>query len=397
MKRKVIVGLIVFFMVLVSTPIKAKEESVSLHSDYVYVYSLKDNRSLYEKNAKEKIYPSSMTKLMTILCALDYIEDLNEKVVISETLLAGLEETGASSAGFKVNDTPTYLDLLYGIMLSSGTDEAKVVALSLFGDEAIFVDKMNKKAKQMHLENTHFVNTSGLHNDDHYSSAYDMAMIVKEGLKNKIFKTIYCASSYTTTTGLVLSSAYENQVALLDKDASVIKGYKTGFTNEASLCSASYMMLENEPIIMISGQTHSDASYPYHIEDALTMADYIANHFERKTLAKKDDVIGKIAIAGEDDFKVKANHDISLLLEKGKDGEAVFEGFKQMETPLFIESYLGDFVVYVDGKEIYREEYFMPYTIEKQNGLLSSGQFAYFIFVIALLFMMTRKRSLPRK
>ncbi len=392
MKRKGIAGILVLFIMLMGTPLKAKEEKVSLRSQYAYVYSLQDQRALYEKQAYEKMYPASMTKMMTILCALDMIEDFDAQIEITKDMLVGLEETGASMAGFSIGDTPTYLDLLYGIMLPSGADAARAIAISLCEEEAVFVEKMNDKAQDLKLENTHFVNVSGLHDDHHYSTAYDMAMIVKAGLENEMFKEIFCADSYTTTTGLTLSSVYGNQVAYLGKDTSMIKGQKTGFTYEASLCLASYMMIENEPIIMISAQTNSDASYPYHIEDALVMANYIANHFERQQLTKKNDVIGKIRIEGADDFEVKANHDISLLLEKGKDKEVVFEGFDEMKSPIFIESYLGDYVVYVEGKEVYREEYFMPYTLSQQNPVFSNGQIAYFIFMIALIFMMSAKR-----
>lgn len=162
-----------------------------VESPYIYFYHLDRGEVLYEQDSKEEIAVASLTKIMTSLVALDLITNLDAEVILTSKDFKGLKEANASVAGFFVGEKVTYRDLLYGLLLPSGADAALALANHLVGSEDAFVDKMNEKAKNLNLEHTHFINTTGLDSDGHYSSVEDIAIILKEALKNQEFEKIF--------------------------------------------------------------------------------------------------------------------------------------------------------------------------------------------------------------
>lgn len=344
-------------------------EEVTLHSDYAIFMNLNDNRILYDKNAKQRMYPASMTKIMTTLIAIENIEDIDAKCVISEEMLAGLKEANASVAGFQLEESVSYRDLLYGILLPSGADASRAVAISLFNKEAEFVSKMNEKAKALKMTETHFVNVSGLHDDNHYSSVYDIAILLKDALNNELFKEIFCTSSYQCENGLTLYSTMQRQARNYSLDVSFIYGAKTGFTNEAALCLASYANYQGEDYIMVSGQTHSDSSYPLHVEDAIQLYHYMFSHYTREVVVKKGDVIKALPVkySSLSTYELKAEKDISVLV-KDKDTSSikkVYNGLDVLEAPIFPLDNIGSYHIYDKDELIFTMDVKVDEQIEK--------------------------------
>lgn len=339
--------------------IKAVENNLNIKSEYAILINLNDDRILYEKKANEKMYPASMTKVMSALVAIEQIDDLNTTYVITEKDLQGLKEANASVAGFIEGEKVTYKDLLYGLLLPSGADASNALAHSLFGSQEAMVLKMNEKAKALNMRKTHFVNASGLHDDQHYTTVYDMSVLLKEALKNDMFKTVFCSETYQTSNGrMTMHSTAYKQSREHQLDISIISGAKTGFTNEASLCLASYVQQGSEEYIMVSGQTHSDSSQAYHLEDALKMYQYVFDHYERKTIIKKNDVIGKFKVryASKEAYEVYATSDISLLVNTANMPLQVeFIEMKELDAPIFTQSIVGTLLIQ-DGKEVVYEE-----------------------------------------
>ena len=152
----------------------------------------------------------------------------------------------ASVAGFLNGETITMTDLLYGLILPSGADAALALAEKISGSEAEFVKLMNQKVKALGLKDTHFVNTSGLYDSDHYSTAYDMAVILETALKNPVCKKVLSTYQYTTSVtpqhpeGIPLSATLFEYMYGTEPETATILGGKTGFVNEAGYCIASY-------------------------------------------------------------------------------------------------------------------------------------------------------------
>ena len=149
-----------------------------LYSDTILLVNMDTGVVVYEKDCHERRYPASLTKIMTYIVALENIEDVeNTRIEIKQDVIDLLSGTGSSMSGldYKIGQKIKAIDLLYCLMVSSGNDAALVLADYIGGgDIDLFVDAMNEKAAELGLEDTHFVNPHGLHDPDHYSTAYDI-------------------------------------------------------------------------------------------------------------------------------------------------------------------------------------------------------------------------------
>ncbi len=209
------------------------------------LYEIDSETMLYGYNVDDKRYPASLTKVMTCLVALDLCEDLNEMVTAPEDIIANMDPNG-STMGLVGGEELPMIDLLYGLMVASANDAAEVIANHLCGSKEAFVRKMNQKAAQIGCQQTHFVNVHGLHDEEHYTTARDMAKILLAALEHETFQELYSTTSYRIdatnkseerslyTTNYLISKAIYTQYY----DPRVIGG-KTGFTTPAGRCLVS--------------------------------------------------------------------------------------------------------------------------------------------------------------
>lgn len=221
-------------------------KAANMTGKYAILVSADDMKILAGINHEKKIYPASMTKVMTIIVAAENIKDPDSKYKFTKQMLDDLSNQGASMAGFAANEEVAFIDLLYGAILQSGADATTGLANLVAGSETDFVALMNKKAEEMGLETTHFTNCSGLHDKEHYSSCKDMATILCYALKNETCKKVLTTHKYTTAKtpqhpdGVKLSSTvldsfsgYYVDLGLDGKKDGEILGGKSGFTDEA--------------------------------------------------------------------------------------------------------------------------------------------------------------------
>lgn len=142
-----------------------------LNSPNAILTRLTDDTVLMQKNSEEKIYPASLTKMMTVLVAIENLPDLQEEIKLTSSTFQGLYEADASMAGFKPGEQVRAIDLLYGAMLPSGAECCIGLADQIAGSEQNFVKIMNQKAAALGMDNTRFENATGLHNENHYTFA----------------------------------------------------------------------------------------------------------------------------------------------------------------------------------------------------------------------------------
>lgn len=215
-----------------------------------------------EKNGSAKMYPASMTKVMTLLVACEHITDLNEKLEITQDIVDYVKKEGASNCGFKAGEQVTMLDLLYGLILPSGADAALALVRRIAGSEEQFVVLMNQKAQQLGISaTTHFTNCTGLYNDNHYSTAEDMAIIMRAAAQNSVAATILTTRSYTTqannkrTTGLSFSNLFLKRIDTQTTGGQV-NFAKTGYVAKAGNCAVSYFTAASgRHYICVTGKT----------------------------------------------------------------------------------------------------------------------------------------------
>ena len=156
-----------------------------------------NGKVLYEKNSSQRAYPASTTKILTCITALDIMEEI--KADIDQTVTVPKEAAGVegSSVYLKAGERITFKDLLYSAMLRSGNDAATAIAVIAGGNEAEFVRLMNKKASEIGCTNSSFINPTGLFDENHYTTAADMAKIAAYAMKNHTFRQIASAEEYT--------------------------------------------------------------------------------------------------------------------------------------------------------------------------------------------------------
>ena len=220
---------------------------------------------IFEKDADAVRYPASMTKILTVLLGIMYVEDPDQIVTVSETALNVPEDS--STMHLKAGEEIRYIDVLYGTMLLSANDGANVIAETVSGDVYHFVELMNETAQAMGCTNTHFVNAHGYHDDNHYSTARDIAIISREAMKNETFREIARAVTWqipktnmqrartiTTKSEYMLAGSEESPNKYYFPDAT---GIKTGSHSHSGYCfagSASRDGVELISVVMFTGK-----------------------------------------------------------------------------------------------------------------------------------------------
>ena len=269
---------------------------------------------IYEKNSHDKLPMASMTKMMTLLLVMENIE--NGKLKWDESVTAS--EYAASMGGSQIFLQPgeemTVEDLVKGICIGSGNDASVAMAERIGGTEENFVKMMNKKAKDLGLKSTNFVNACGLDADNHYSSAYDMAMIAKELVKHK--KIL----NYTGTYEDYLRKDTNNSFWLVNTNKLVryysgVDGLKTGFTETAGYCITTTAKKNNMRLITV---VMGEPSSSIRNKETTTMLDYGFNTYKMDNLLTKDKVISKtkVNLGTKEKVSVVPKEDINILDSK---------------------------------------------------------------------------------
>lgn len=209
-------------------------------------------------------------------------------VVIPGDIFDYLSSEGASTAGFSAYESVTYRDLLYGALLSSGAECCLTLSAYLGGSEEMYVQMMNEKAAELEMNNTHFTNSIGLHNYNHYSTAEDIAKLLIYALDNEEFREIFTSQSYYTETdyqpyGITLSSTMFSELDSEYFTGGVFLGGKTGYTSEAGNCLASLARVNGKEYILITtGAESSDYMGSLRIADAVNIYETLAKKYINK-------------------------------------------------------------------------------------------------------------------
>ena len=255
-------------------------EFPTINARYAAIYDRASGTLLYDKNASSQTKMASTTKIMTSIIVLEN-SNLNDVVTISKKA-AGI---GGSRLGLSTNDTITVENLLYGLMLCSGNDAAVALAEYVGGTLEGFAEKMNEKALELGLISTHFVTPHGLDNDEHFTTAFELAKLTDYALKNEIFLKIVSTKSYTVVVNN-RPKQINNTNELLGSIQGIY-GVKTGFTNGANRCLVTSCKRENLDIIcvVLGCDTKKDRT-----RDSIKLINYAFNNFSTVNI---EDIIDK--------------------------------------------------------------------------------------------------------
>ena len=272
--------------------VNAEGDSLNLSSESAILMDYKSGKILYEKNTQEKLPMASMTKIMSMLLIMESIENgtlsYEDKVLISENA----SSMGGSQVFLQAGEQYTVNDLLKCIAISSANDAVVAMAEKISGSVDAFVNLMNKRVKELGLKNTNFANPHGLDNENHYSTAYDMAIIAKELLNYEdILK-------YTSIYEDYLTKPDGSEIWLVNTNRLVrfydgVDGLKTGYTTEAGYCltaTAKKGDLRLISVVMKSPSAEDRSS------DTSTLLTYGFNSFKTSIIYSGDESLGKVKV-----------------------------------------------------------------------------------------------------
>ncbi len=302
-------------------------ESVS--TPYIVLMDAATGNILYERQSNERAYPASTTKIMTCILALEMCVSLDETVTAGDVV-----ENRGSTAGISRGEQMPLADMLYGTMLRSGNDTARAVAEHFgSGSESAFVELMNQKAAALGMVNTHFIKSNGLHKDDHYSTAYDMALLTQYALKNPAFDQIVSTKSYHAAPTNKDSDGYEwnnsNRLLFTPEDTKTgelkedltypyATGVKTGDTAQAGRCLVASAQKDGVTLILVLlGDMENKVATEYRFENAAKFFDWGFENYasiDASMLGLEDTVMLPVANADSADPE-NGNLCVNILLE----------------------------------------------------------------------------------
>ena len=387
MKKISIFLLSLFFFIY---PVYAEDFFIT--SENVILYNMNDDKILYSKNADEIVEIASLTKMMTALVTIENTSDLTKEITITEKDFEGT--TGYSKAGFKVGDKVTYEDLLYGILLPSGADAVNAAVNNTLGYKK-FIAKMNETAKKIGMNNTNFSNPIGKDDKNNYSTASDIAKLLKYALKNDVFKKVFTTKSYKTTNGLNLKSTVSNYDNILQTNK--IDGAKSGFTKQAGRCLASITNLHDVNYLLVV--IKSSTEYPYNaVKDTISIYNYYDENYSYQSILDNDTFIKEIPIklSSNKSYKITGSKKTELYLKNNTKVNYVYEGVdeiayktKKGEKIGIVKIYEGDKLL--ETSDVFLEENIKYYPIEASIIILSS------LIIIILIFKKKKHKRRRRR
>ncbi len=289
-----IITIFLFVLIFSNTNIYADGSSdLVLNCKANVAINADNNQIIFERNAQDKVFPASTTKVLTALLTIEKL-NLNDEITITKEMVDQIPYD-SSVMGIRQDEVYTVKDLLYGLLLVSGNDVAIVFADTISGSMDAFANIMNEKLEEIGCTNTHFTNSHGYHDDNHYTTAYDMAILLSYCLKNPTFKKIITTKEISVAPKNNPERVFllENSNYLLYEDSPLyckdIKGGKTGFTYEAEGTFLGFAKRDDMTIIIGSfGGSLDENGLSARFTDTSKISNYIFDNYEKTLIATKD-------------------------------------------------------------------------------------------------------------
>ncbi|MCR4442264.1 MAG: D-alanyl-D-alanine carboxypeptidase family protein [Peptococcaceae bacterium] len=335
----------IFLSLLVSSlfPRAAPGAELPLRAESAVLFDAYSGRVLYEKNPHLKAYPASMTKLMTLVLAAEAID--SGKIKLTDMVAAS--ENASSYGGSQIFLAPgevlSLKDLLLGIAMASGNDASVAVAEYIAGSHEGFVEMMNNKAQELGMKETHFVNCNGLHDPDHYSTAYDFGLLGLYALKFPLVRELCSVKHYRIREETGKPFQYDNKNKLLWFYPGT-DGFKTGWTVDAKYCLTATCERNGLRFVsVVMGVPAKSGQF----EDTKTLFNWGYSQFVFKNFYQENEVLGSVRVGKGtvDSVAAVPGKKVGLTVPKGEDKglTAKVELFPMIDAPVRA----GDVVGYV--------------------------------------------------
>ncbi|MBE7048710.1 MAG: D-alanyl-D-alanine carboxypeptidase [Ruminococcaceae bacterium] len=324
--RKVAV-LLLLFLCLMPNVVWAEEPEIQSAS--AIMIHAGTNRVIYEKNPDIKVYPASTTKIMTALLAIEALEPSTELTVSESAIMI---DRDGSNMGLLRDEVLTVEQLLYGLLVHSANDAANVLAEAVSGDIATFVDTMNLRATELGMTGTHFVNTHGYHDEEHYTTARDMMKLAVCAMEQPLFRQVVATATYEIPP----TNKYEETRILSNSNALVNRirdhryaydgaaGIKTGYTQDAGSCLVSYAERNGLGYYCVTFSAPVEYEGNYSFLDSIALFNYGFNDFYLKTMSDTNEIVSICQAKwarGDEQVVLSAKEPLEILLPRGYDAQ----------------------------------------------------------------------------
>ncbi len=326
------------------------------HAEAVYLADMKSDKVLYERNADEKLYPASTTKIMTAILVLENA-DLTQTITAQTEAISPITNQH-SHMGILIGEELTVEQLLYGMLVYSANDAANVLAVHLGGSIEGFAQMMNDKAKELGANDTHFVNPHGFHDDNHYTTAHDLALMAKYAMQNEKFREIVKTDMYiiepTNKYKEIRYLSNTNHLVSKRRQANYFYskaiGIKTGFTDEAGSCLVAAAVDGDTELlsVVMKCKNSSELNGAYSFSESEDLLEYGFENFKYITIAGSNDIVKDSKV-----YEAKNNvrvalvpqNDVSALLPVNidieKEIEPIFALNEDISAPILTGDVLG--------------------------------------------------------
>ncbi|QIB26032.1 D-alanyl-D-alanine carboxypeptidase family protein [Caloranaerobacter azorensis] len=369
MHIKRIFSVIIMFILIFNSLMCFADSKFDIQAKSAILIDALSGKVIYEKNPHEKLAPASITKIMVLLLAMEALESnkikLDDEVIIS----SNASSMGGSQIYLEEGEQQTVEDLIKSICLRSANDAAVALGEHIAGSEEVFIEMMNNKAKELGMEDTSFKNITGLDEEGHYTSAYDVSIMSKELLKHKKIHqwlTLWMSSIKVGKEKDVIQNLVNTNRLIHDYKGA--NGIKTGFTRKAGYCLSASATRGNLTLIsVVMGCKNSSIRF----RESKKLLDYGFANYQSIILAKKGTVVRKIPIqkGKVESVEVVVESDLNYLAKKGSsiniEKEVILPSY--INAPVSKDSKVGEIIYKVGEKEIGRVNLIIKEDINKAS------------------------------
>ncbi len=365
----IFIAILILMCILPPSSIIAQEQ-IELKSDSALLVDASSGKILFEKNANQKLFPASITKIMTALLVMESIDkgeiSLDEKVTISDNAW----KMGGSQVFLGVGEEQTVENLLKSIIISSANDACVALAEHLMGNESNFVKRMNERAKELGMQNTNFINSHGLHDDNHYTTANDIAIMTRELLKHeKILEWSTIMLDYLEHTDKDRPATMLANTNKLIRWYDGADGLKTGSHSKAKNCISATAKRNNLRLIaVILGAPDSNTRFI----EAAKLLDYGFENYDSVPIIEQGEIVDVLTVekGKEPSVNLIAERNLTILIEKGKkdDIKKEIQILPKISAPVKKGQELGKIIIYdKDDNKIEEVNLIAEKDIDKAN------------------------------
>ena len=415
--RKILVIIFMLIFILHTSMCYALTEQPEISANAAILIDSSSEKVLYSKNENQKMYPASTTKILTAILTIENC-NLNDVVTVPYEAISSIT-SGYSVAALQTGEQLTVEQLLQVMLVHSANDAANVLAFHVSGSIENFAELMNNKVSELGLTNTHFTNPSGMHNENHYTTAHDLAIIMKYCMKNDTFRSLsslkYCTIPATNKYDVRVFNTTNELLIYDNRDVSSNYYYKyaiagkTGYTTQAKNCLVSVAKKENLELICV---VLSAGIYPNNVSakfvDTKSIFDYGYNNYTIKKLREKDAIATQIEIGNGTketrNLDLLISDDLSALVTQDE-FDTEFEPQIELQDNLFAPiaqgQVVGKITYTIDGIQ-YSSNLLASHSVEQSGFITMVIQIVLVILILFLLYKLlfdsnSNKKSYRKK